>query len=354
MSHHFDSPESRKDSRINISDIYLFHAEESGKVIAIMNVSPLVGLPSPFTGENQWDTFRPATAYEFRFDTDGDAKGDVIFSFVFNGENAPQNWTLFYLNGEESHDHYANGRELGNGQVEQMIKISDLGRVWIGLAGDSFFLDAVAARGFIDKFLQTGKFDKTVFSAGNSTTGATNVLSIVAELPLKMISNEAFGFYGAVSANDHGHWTQVNRCGNPNFAATFNDNPEGSLRYNSTDPDTDYENFSNPVIELVTKGCELAKSASEPEKYGEMVARWFLPDLIPFDPNLPASYGFAFRNGRKLDDDFGTVVYTTIFNTPLTNLVPPPIDLRKEFPYVAPPRPLPTGEGVAVPSRVEN
>lgn len=353
MSHHFDSPESRKDSRINISDIYLFHAEEPDKVVAIMNVSPLAGLPSPFTGEKQWDTFRPETGYEFRFDTDGDAKSDVIFRFVFHGENAPQSWTLSYINGADAHEHYAVGREIGGGIVEQITVVPNLGRVWIGVAGDSFFLDAVAARAFIDKFLQTSAFDKNSFSAGNSTTGATNVLSIVAELPLAMISDETVGFYTTVSANDHGHWTQVNRCGNPNFAATFNDNPEGSLKYNSTDPDTDYENFAQPVIELVAKGCALAKSASEPEKYGELVAKWFLPDLISFNPKIPACYGFASINGRKLDDDFGTVVYTTIFNTPLLNLIPPPADLRKEFPYVAPPRPLPTDDGVAVPSRVD-
>lgn len=354
MSHHFDSPESRRDSRINITDIYLFHAASAGKIVAIMNISPLAGLPSPFTGEVQWDTFRPSAGYEFRFDTDGDAKSDVIYRFVFEGESAPQSWKLFYIEGAAAHDHYAAGNEIGNGRGGEPVEIENTGRIWIGLAGDSFFLDAVAARAFIDKFLHTGEFDKNAFSRGNSTTGATNVLSIVAELPLSMISENAFGFYATVSADDHGHWTQVNRCGNPNFAATFNDSPEGSLKYNSTDPATDYENFSGAVIELAAKGCALAKSATEPEKYGEMVARWFLPDLIPFDPKLPASFGFAGRNGRPLADDFGTLVYTVVFNTPLVNLVAPPADLRKEFPYVPAPRPLPAGEAVAVPDRVEN
>ena len=167
-----------------------------------------------------------------------------------------------------------------------------------------------------------------------------------------MISAAPFGFFGTVSANDHGYWTQVNRCGNPNFAATFNDNPAGSPLYNSTDADTDYENFAAVVVELVAKGCAIAKSAAEPEKYGELVARWFLPDLIPFDANLPTSYGFARINGRRLDDNFGTVVYTKIFNTPLLNAVPPVADLRAEFPFVLP-RPVPGG-GIAVPSRVED
>lgn len=354
MSHHFDSPESRKDSRINITDIYLFHAEEAGKVVAIMNVSPLAGLPSPFTGDKQWDRFRAETGYELRFDTNSDAKAEVVLRFLFQGEESPQKWNLRYLKDDMARDHYATGNEIGGGSVNEITTLDNGIKVWAGIAGDTFFLDAVSAREFIDNALATRKWNAADFSKGNSTTGATNVLSIVVELPLTLISDKPFGIFATVSANDHGHWTQVNRCGNPNFAATFNDNPTGSLKYNSTDPDTDYENFSPQVIDLVAKGCSIAKSAAEPEKYGELVARWFLPDLIPFDSNLPTSYGFARINGRRLDDDFGTVVYTKIFNTPLISSVPPPADLRSTFPFVPLPRPLPTGDGVAVPSRVED
>jgi hypothetical protein len=354
MSHHFDSPESRKDSRINITDIYLFHAAEAGKVVAVLNASPLAGLPSPFTGEKQWDSFRPETGYELRFDTNGDAKADVVLRFIFRGEQTPQKWTLHYLKGEDARDHYANGTEIGSGTANEITTLGNDIKVWAGIAGDPFFLDAVSAREFIDDALATKIWKPENFSKGNSTTGATNVMSIVVEFPLNLISDAPFGFFGTVSANDHGHWTQVNRCGNPNFAATFNDNPNGSLTYNSTDPETDYEYFSAAVIELVSKGCAIAKSTAEPARYGDLVARWLLPDLIPFDANLPASYGFARINGRRLDDDFGSVVYTKVFNTPLLNSVPPAEDLRSDFPFVPPPRPLPNGDGVAVPSRVED
>lgn len=94
MSHHFDSPESRDDSRINITDIYLFHTSDPVKVVAIMNISPLAGVPSPFIGTLQATTFRPETGYEFRFDTNGGAKPDVIFRFLSQGETTSQRWTL--------------------------------------------------------------------------------------------------------------------------------------------------------------------------------------------------------------------------------------------------------------------
>jgi len=353
MSHHFDSPESRQDSRINICDIYLFNGEAPETIVTVMTISPLAGLPSPFTGQPQWDTFRPNTAYEFRFDTNGDAKSDVIFRFIFQGDTNPQSWTLTYLSGDIVQDPHATGEELGQGTVDETVAIANVGRVWAGLAGDPFFLDAVAVRVFLDKIIQNQEWDVESFSTGASTTGATNVLAIVAELPLNLISTSPFGFYATVSANDHGHWTQVNRCGKPNFAATFNDNPEGSLLYNSTNPDTDYANFAQPVIDLVTQVCRVANSTDQPAVYGQMVANWLFPDVLPFNPQLPASFVFAGINGRRLQDDFGTVAYTLFFNTLLQNKVPPPSDLRGEFPYVPPARPLPTEPAVSVPSRQE-
>lgn len=353
MSHHFDSPESRQDSRINICDIYLFNGDAPQTIVAVMTISPLAGLLSPFTGQPQWDTFRPDTAYEFRFDTNGDAKSDVVFRFIFQGDVSPQTWKLTYLSGEEARDPLAAGRELGHGTVNEITPIANLGRIWTGLAGDPFFLDAVAARVCLDKAIQNQEWDVESFSTGASTTGATNVLAIVAELPLDLISTVPFSFYATVSANDHGHWTQVNRCGKPNFAATFNDNPEGSLLYNSTDPDTDHNNFAQPVISLVSQICRVAGSTDQPAIYGQIVANWLFPDVLPFNPQLPASFGFAGINGRRLQDDFGTVVYTLFFNTLLQNKVPPPTDLRTEFPYVAPVRPLPTEPAVSVPSRQE-
>ncbi|MCC3506699.1 MAG: DUF4331 family protein [Microcoleus sp. PH2017_19_SFW_U_A] len=190
MSHHFDSPESRQDSRINICDIYLFNADDPQKIVAVMTISPLAGLPSPFTGQPQWDTFRPETAYEFRFDTDGDAKSDVVFRFVFQGDANPQSWSLTYLSGEAARDHHATGQELGQGTVNEVAPIANLGRIWTGLAGDPFFLDAVAARVCLDNAIQNNVWDAESFSTGASTTGATNVLAIVAELPLDPIASQ--------------------------------------------------------------------------------------------------------------------------------------------------------------------
>jgi hypothetical protein len=351
MGHHFDSPESRADSRINITDNYLFHADEPGSVVAIMAVSPLAGLPSPFTGVPQWRTFRPGCAYDFRFDTNGDARVDSILRLVFEGDDAPQKWEAHWLEGDDARDHHANGQSLGRGNVGETALLPGLGRVWVGEAGDPFWLDAVAAKAFIDGLVAGKPWTPDTFSAGSPTTGATNVLAIVAEVPLDRLGSKRMGLFTTVSANDHGHWTQVQRCGRPNLAATFLDDPKNSLKYNGSDPDTDLDNFGAVVSSTVAQLVSLAGTTSDPKGYGQLVARSLLPDLIPFDADLAVSFGFAGINGRGLADDFGAVVYSAVFNHPMRTALAPLPDLRSEWPYVPPARPLPSGQGVAVPPR---
>lgn len=353
VGHHFDSPAARADSRINITDNYLFPADDAGKVVAVMCVSPLAGLPSPYHGATQWETFRPETAYELRFDTDRDLRVDVVFRFVFDGDSRPQRWELRHLTGDEAQNREADGRLLGAGQTDETTELAGGGRVWIGPAGDPFWLDAVAAQQFIAGLVGGGPWEPDRFSSGNPTTGATNVIAIVAELPLPLIAAGPFAFWTTVAANDHHHWTQVNRCGRPNFAATFNDAPEGSALYNATDPDTDLANFGAVVRETTARIVAAAGTAPDPNGYGELVARQLLPDVIPFDPALAASFGFAGVNGRGLADDFGAVVYSSVFNHPMRTALAPLPDLRREWPYLPPSRPLPSGSDLAVPTRQE-
>jgi len=124
MGHHFDSPESRADSRINITDNYLFHSEQQGQLVALMCVSPLAGLPSPFTGQPQARSFRPGCAYDFRFDTDGDMRVDRILRMVFGAEDdSPQRWEAFWLAGDEARDHHGSGVSIGVGETGHTIAL---------------------------------------------------------------------------------------------------------------------------------------------------------------------------------------------------------------------------------------
>lgn len=351
MGHHFDSPESRADSRINITDNYLFHAEVPDAVVAIMCVSPLAGLPSPFTGQPQARTFRPGCAYDFRFDTDADLRVDRILRLTFMGDSAPQKYAVHWLEGAEAQDHHGRGRRIAEGIVGDNVPIPGFGRLWIGEAGDPFWLDAVAAKAFIDGLEAGASWRPDGFSAGVPTTGATNVIAIVVEVPLGRLGSSQMNFFTTVSADDHGHWTQVQRCGRPNLAATFLDDPQNSLKYNSSDPDTDAENFGELVAATTARLVRRAGTARDPDAYGRLVAQWMLPDVIAFDARHGASFGFAGLNGRGLHDDFGAAVYSAVFNFPMRTALPPLPDLRSGWPYLPPARPLPSGPAVAVPPR---
>jgi hypothetical protein len=286
--------------------------------------------------------------------------------FVFDGEASPQTWQAFWIEGDEARDHHGIGTLLGSGSAEQTVFVEKLGRVWVGEAGDPFWLDAVAAKSFIDGLVAGGSFAPDTFSTGAATTGATNVIAIVVEVSAALLAPQkagylrsegehggasSVGFFTTVSADDHGHWTQVQRCGRPNLAATFLDDPKNSLLYNMSDPDTDLENFGPLVTDTSAKLVALAGTAKDSKGYGALVTRTLLPDVIPFDITQATSFGFAGINGRGLKDDFGAVVYSTVFNYPMRTALAPLGDIRSDWPYLPLPRPLPTGPGVAVPPR---
>lgn len=355
MGHHFDSPEARADSRINISDNYLFHSPtDPTRFVAVMCVSPLAGLPSPYHGNPQWRTFRPTSAYELRFDTDGDLVADKVLRLVFEDDEGPQRFGAFWIEGEAAPEHVGAGRKVAEGVVEMTTTLSvghGGGRVWIGEAGDPFWLDAVAAKVFLDAALAGTAGAPETFSGGQITTGATNVLAIVVELPIALLGPGPWSFYTAVGADDHGHYHQVSRCGRPNFAATFVDHPERSRLMNESLPTQDIELFTKDVMAVVEVVAREVGHVADPQRYAQRVASWLLPDVIPFDPRLPAGFDFAGINGRRLDDDFGSVVYSVVFGRPMSSALAPLADLRAEWPFVPRARPLPQGPGVAVPDR---
>ena len=65
------------------------------------------------------------------------------------------------------------------------------------------------------------------------------------------------------------------------------------------------------------------------------VAKTLLPDILSYNPDMPASYP---QNGRKLTDDVVDVFFATLTRGKVTSdLVGPHCDLLKEFPYVGPP-----------------
>ena len=101
MSHHLDSPLARQDTRLDITDVYLFRGT-SGTVF-VMDVN------SSAAGNNYPEQFHPEALYEFKVDTDGDAVEDVTFRITFGHSEADGEQTLEVrrLDGEASRDRTA-------------------------------------------------------------------------------------------------------------------------------------------------------------------------------------------------------------------------------------------------------
>ena len=99
---HLDAPAVKKDGRIDINDIYVFHpsstpaTENLSRTVLAMTVNPAAGVISG-------TTFRQGAKYEFLVDTNGDAKPEMAIRTQFSGPNSNrQSYTVHRDVGDDS------------------------------------------------------------------------------------------------------------------------------------------------------------------------------------------------------------------------------------------------------------
>ena len=131
MAHHLDSPLSRKDVRLNITDTYLFRGNVG--TVFIMTVN------SSITGEDGPKGFHPEARYEFRIDLNGDAVEDLVYRVTFGPRNTAglQTFELRRLTGADARDTAALGTVLASGTTEHAIDGAGGLRAWTGDDGRS-------------------------------------------------------------------------------------------------------------------------------------------------------------------------------------------------------------------------
>src|SRR6202162_1825082 len=135
MSHHLDSPLASADLRLDITDLYVF-AGQSGTVF-VMNVCTSLAGDIPTPG------FHPEALYEFKIDIDDDAVEDLTLRFHFDDRDSAglQRYTLTRLNGVDAADPHAPGTTVATGVTETALTTDAGVRVWIGVAGDPFWME---------------------------------------------------------------------------------------------------------------------------------------------------------------------------------------------------------------------
>ena len=306
------------DTRLDITDVYVFQSpSNSANTVLIMGVNPLEGVLNN-------GTFRSGASYEFKIDSNGDAKEDLTFKITFSKPNDSlvQRVTL-RREGEDDEDEAV----LAKGITGQNIPIAGGGTLRAGVFDDPFFFDLV---GFL-----TVNF----CAPGTDFFILKNISAIVLEVPSASLGATNIGVWGRTVLND----VQIDRMGRPAINTVFIPNnpfepagtePSQKNHFNAGKPRHDQRDFRGEVVDTLQIFYGVG-GANAPTV--QALADFLLPDMLTVDTSMPT----LFPNGRGLTDD--------VINTEL-GLVTGPVGITTDcvasdsafsgsFPYLASPNP---------------
>jgi hypothetical protein len=344
MSHHLDSPNARKDVRLDITDLYVFRGEEG--TVFVMDVNHSIA--PEVTGRQVPVGFHPEARYEFKIDTGGDAVEDITYRLTFREFDGAgrQALELRRLTGTQAAALDAQGDLIAEGTTEQTIATNDGLRLWAGRAGDPFWIEPDVLHAVGRALTDGARADLSSWRPSEATNlfAGQTVYAIVLEVPdaqlLPDVGPDRHIHVWALAslATDAGGWRQVNRAGHPMIHPLFTQNDEElGNRLNATRPADDTANYGTTITDAVAAVVAAYGTAEDPRAYAAAVAAKLLPDVLPYTVGTPAAYGFNDLNGRSLTDNAPDVMFSLATNTAFT------IGLTKEsitakpagrFPYV--------------------
>ncbi|MEU8606595.1 DUF4331 family protein [Actinoplanes sp. NPDC048791] len=343
MSHHLDSPLARQDSRLNITDQYVF--DDADATVLIMNVrTSLAGTERPLG-------FHDEARYEFRIHLDDDPVENLTFRLVFQPEtgSGAQTYEVSRLEDDAAARDDVAGSVIGRGRCGARCDGPDGLSVWAGRVRDPFFLD-LAQLGEVDKLIQHGQ-DATVtgFLAGQaaSTFAGSTVNSIVVRIPHRdsaVFPDRMIRVWSTTRlATDSGGWRQISRAGLPMIWPVFRDaESDTASQANATHPVDDQANYAKNIRDLVAATVRRLGTTRHPDAYADAVTQRLIPDTLPYQVGTPAVFGFTDFNGRCLGDNAPEVVFSLVTNSAVSTGLPAAAtsDTRTAtFPYVVPAAP---------------
>jgi len=332
MSHHYSGPDwefPRGDARLDLTDLYAFPTPgDAGKSILIMNVHPSVhdflDRQSPL-GPTTTEPFAPEGLYEFKIDTNSDAVADIAYRVRFaSTEGGVQTATVRRVEGTQAARTGDGGKVIVDrapvsmGREPRVTQSGDH-RFFAGWRSDPFFFD------------RHGALNNLQFT-GDDFFADKNVCSIVLEVPNPALGSKEVGLWHrtlAPAEGGGGSWVQAERGARPlqlflvlGLSAAERD------AYLAGDPADDTRFIAAFAHALEHTGGYTSEEAKR-------VAGTMLPEVLSYDPTLPASFP---NNGRTLTDDAVDVFLATLTNGKVTgDKVGPHEDLLAEFPYLGPP-----------------
>ncbi|MBE3013201.1 DUF4331 family protein [Microbispora sp. NEAU-D428] len=318
MSHHLDSPIARQDPRLDITDLYVFRGER-GTVFVTNHSHSLAGEDIP-------RGLHPEGRYEFKIDGNGDAVEDLTYRFTFADADGAQDYELRRLAGAEARDAFAAGTVIAHGRTGEAVELAGGGRVWVGKAGDPFWIEPDVLHAVGHAFQDGTVVDLSSWNpaeAKNLFAGHT-VYSIVLEVPDEELlpvagDGRRIGVWGQTwLATDAGGWRPINRAGLPMIHPLFTQlNEDLGDRLNENVPADDIEIYGKVLTDMVAGVVRAYGTAEVPEAYARAVVSRILPNVLPYTVGTPAVYGFAEWNGRSLTDNAPDVMFSFAANTPI-------------------------------------
>ncbi|MFF4727361.1 DUF4331 family protein [Streptomyces mirabilis] len=339
MSHHLDSPQARKDPRLDITDLYVFRGERG--TVLVTNHSHSLADPDKPRG------LHPEGKYEFKIDGNGDAVEDITYRFTFGaaGADGSQPFELVRLSGPEARDPFGIGTLVADGRTGETADF-DHGRAWAGRAGDPFWIEPTVLHAVGAAF----EHGTTVDLSGWDPAKAVNLFaghtvhSIVLELEDAELAAMAgpdglVGVWAVASlATDAGGWRPVNRAALPMLHPLFTQQDEHlGDHLNEGHPREDHATHGAALAAKVAGVVRAYGTAEDPAAHGRAVAERLLPNVLPYRLGTPASFSFAGWNGRALTDNAPDVMFSFAANSPVAlgigkeSVTSKP---RAAFPYV--------------------
>jgi hypothetical protein len=321
MSHHYSGPDfgfPHGDARLDLTDLYAFPKPgETGKSILIMNVHPSVGVNPP--GPTCPEPFAPEAIYELKIDTDGDAVADIAFRMRFSPvKGGTQTATLLRIEGAEAAGTGKGGRVIIEGapvSVGLDPHVTEAGdyRFFAGWRSDPFFFDT------------QGALNDLQFTGDDFFTGK-DVCSIVLEIPNSALGAKKMGLWHRTMDGVSGQLIQADRGARPSQSVFLTGDEKSD--YLAGQPADDAR-----FVPVFAHSLEHLGGYSREE--ATRVAKTLLPDILYYDPAVPAAYP---DNGRTLTDDVMDVFIPMITNGKLKgDNVEAHTDLLSVFPYLGTP-----------------
>jgi hypothetical protein len=333
MSHHLDSSLAREDSRLDLTDLFLFPGEQG--LTMVMNLN------SSAHGDRRKPGFHPQGRYEFKVHLDGAPYEEFTFRFTIDPTGTVR---LHQLIGDEARRDEFPGNVLAQGRIGSTVDGRNGERIYTGEVFDPFYLD-LRQLALIHAAVQRGqRADLSQWLAQpavNSFDGAT-VWSIVLELPSEgpFPRHQDIAVWSVAKlATDGSGWRQINRAGIPMLGPIFRpDGRDEASARNEIHPSQDGAVDGKRMAELIA-GVAGAYGTADPDAYGEMLAGRLLPDLLPYHVGTAAGLTFAGFNGRLLDDNAPEVMFSLVANAAIPSRISPrsAAGTRQPlFPYVVP------------------